>query len=45
MKNGGAEGGNWCESLTRKLMRNRLKWAGNVERIAGVGLGVECFSP
>ena len=26
------------ESLTRKLVRNRLKWAGHVERIEGVRL-------
>ena len=25
------------ESLTRKLVRNRLKWAGRVERIEGSG--------
>ena len=31
MKNGGG----WCESLTRKLVRSRLKWAGNVDRMEG----------
>ena len=24
-----------CESLTRKLVRNQLKWAGHVERMEG----------
>ena len=36
--NGGAEGGSWCESLMRKLVRSRLKWAGHVERMEGVRL-------
>ena len=42
MKNGGAEVGSWYEShevvgmsLTRKLVRSRLKWAGHVERMEG----------
>ena len=27
-KNGGAEGGGWCERVRWKLVRSRLKWAG-----------------
>ena len=31
------EGGSWCEreSLTRKLVRCRLKWAGHVDIMGG----------